>query len=247
MIRQIRSIYLNCRHRLYTRRRRFFEALGSDRYSRAGLDSLDLKLQKYLDFDNGFFIEAGANDGFTQSNTYWLERFRGWRGILIEPIPSLYEICRGERSRSTVYNYALVSDNWTQDYVLMRKAGLMSFVEGGFPDAHAQEAHERAARRIRLLQEEDVAVRVEARSLNAVLDQHADLPKIDFLSLDVEGFECTVLEGLDLVRYQPAWILIETNAPDRVFPMLDEHYDQIAKLSYHDYLFHRKPVAVEPE
>ncbi|MGI6100339.1 MAG: hypothetical protein ACOYD3_11385 [Kiritimatiellia bacterium] len=119
MIRQIRSIYLNCRHRLYTQRRRIFEAFGSDRYSRAGLDSLDLKLQKYLDFDNGFFIEAGANDGFTQSNTYWLERFRGWRGILVEPIPSLYEICRKERSRSTVYNYALVSDNWPQDFPTM--------------------------------------------------------------------------------------------------------------------------------
>ena len=60
--------------------RPLYEAFGSDRYSHLAIFDLDHKLKKYLDFKGGSFIEAGGNDGLTQSNTYWFERFRGWRG-----------------------------------------------------------------------------------------------------------------------------------------------------------------------
>lgn len=36
---------------------------------------------------NGFFIECGAYDGETRSNTLFLERFNGWTGLLIEADP----------------------------------------------------------------------------------------------------------------------------------------------------------------
>ena len=42
------------------------------------------KLKKYLNYSNGFFIEAGANDGIDQSYTHWLDSY-GWTGLLIEP------------------------------------------------------------------------------------------------------------------------------------------------------------------
>ena len=83
-----------------TIRRAVAEALGSDRYSYTALNGLDRKLQAYLDYRDGFFIEAGANDGLTQSNTYWLERFRGWRGLLVEGLPDLAAACRRNRPRS---------------------------------------------------------------------------------------------------------------------------------------------------
>ena len=71
-------------------RRRLYEVLGSDRYSRPAQRQMDRCLEQYLPYKNGFFIEVGANDGFAQSNTYYFERFLKWRGILIEPIPELY-------------------------------------------------------------------------------------------------------------------------------------------------------------
>lgn len=49
------------------------------------LDELDLKLRKYISYDNGIFLEVGANDGIRQSNTYIYEKEYGWKGILIEP------------------------------------------------------------------------------------------------------------------------------------------------------------------
>ena len=64
--------------------------------------------------DRGYFVEAGANDGHLQSNTYYFERFKGWTGVLIEPIPELYNRCVRERPRSRVLNYALVPDGYPQ-------------------------------------------------------------------------------------------------------------------------------------
>ena len=71
-------------------RRYLFEFLGSERYSRPYRRGVCSKIEKYLS-ENGLFIEVGANNGFSESNTYYLERFRNWNGILIEPIPHLYQ------------------------------------------------------------------------------------------------------------------------------------------------------------
>ena len=53
-----------------------------------GLDGLDVRLLPHLRAGPGTFVEAGAHDGLTQSNTLLLERIRDWRGLLIEPSPS---------------------------------------------------------------------------------------------------------------------------------------------------------------
>ena len=64
------------------------------------LDSIDKILEeKFLDYDNGYFIELGGNDGVTQSNTYYFEKFRGWHGLLIEPILHQYFKCKNNRQR----------------------------------------------------------------------------------------------------------------------------------------------------
>ena len=39
---------------------------------------------------DGVFIDIGANDGVTISNTYFLEKELGWSGVAIEPIPSIF-------------------------------------------------------------------------------------------------------------------------------------------------------------
>ena len=49
------------------------------------LKNLDQKMLKYLNFNNGYFIEMGAHDGIHNSNTYYYEKNKNWTGILIEP------------------------------------------------------------------------------------------------------------------------------------------------------------------
>ena len=50
-------------------------------------------MQKYLNYNNGFFIEIGANDGIEQSNTFFRKR-KKLKGILIEPILHKYLDCK---------------------------------------------------------------------------------------------------------------------------------------------------------
>jgi hypothetical protein len=63
-------------------RRAIYEFAGNARHSRPALYDLDRKLGHYLKLREGVFVEAGANDGFTQSNTYYRERFLGGAAFL---------------------------------------------------------------------------------------------------------------------------------------------------------------------
>ena len=65
------------------------------------INNLDKKIECYLNFDNGYFVELGANDGISQSNSYYFEKYRGWKGVLVEPIPHNYLKCLKNRSKNT--------------------------------------------------------------------------------------------------------------------------------------------------
>lgn len=202
-----------------------------------GLDQLDRKLERYIDFDNGIFVEAGANDGQTQSNTAYLARHRGWRGLLIEPIPELAARCSVARPESIVENCALVASDADGASVPMTFCGLMSVVDGGWSDPEAERSHVETGRQIQSLA--TYHVDVPGRSLSRLLDKHK-MTRVDLLSLDVEGFERQALEGLDLERHRPRFVLVEARFREEIDAILLPHYDVIAQLSHHDVLYRAK-------
>src|SRR4051812_7716391 len=89
------------------------EASGSDALSKFAPYDMQEQLLEIIG-PNGFFVEAGANDGLEQSNTYWLERFHGWRGVLVEAIPALYRNAVDERPDARVFHCALVADDYDE-------------------------------------------------------------------------------------------------------------------------------------
>jgi FkbM family methyltransferase len=202
-----------------------------------GLDGIDKKLESHIDFDNGIFVEAGANDGQTQSNTAYFARHRGWRGLLVEPIPELAARCRAARLESVVENCALVTSDADGQTVPMTYCGLMSVVDGGWSDAEAERAHVETGRHIQSLT--TYHVNVPGRSLSALLDKHK-MSHVDLLSLDVEGFERQALEGLDFQRHRPRFILVEARFRGEIDDLLLPHYEAIAQLSHHDVLYRTK-------
>ena len=217
-------------------RRHLHELAGSDRWSHLALNDLDRKLKTYLDFDNGFFIEAGGNDGLSQSNTYWFERFRGWRGILVEAVPDQARLCARNRPRADVVNLALAADDSVTS-VRIKAAKLMAFIPGA-RSAAEEEAHLQAAMEVQHL-DNVPEIEVPAATLSAVLEARGN-PKVDFFSLDVEGYEIPVLQGMDVARHRPRLILVETKDLDGVLGALKNQYRPIDQLSHHDHLLQVK-------
>jgi hypothetical protein len=121
--------------------RPLLEKLGIAKYSKPALNELDKKLEKYLSFNEGVFLEVGANDGYKQSNTYYFERMKNWKGILIEPIPELFESCKKLRKKSQVFNYICSKPEDSGKNKTIKFADLMSQVEGSLGSEQQEEEH----------------------------------------------------------------------------------------------------------
>ncbi len=190
-------------------------------------------------------MEAGANDGFSQSNTYYFERLRGWRGILIEPVPELFARCKRLRRRSRVVQAALVAPDHEGETIEMEVAGLMSVTHDAFGDPVKRQEHvERAIQMEQCGPGGSHTISVPAMTLNEILDREAPGREIDLLSLDVEGAELVALAGLDRKRHSPRFICVEAREPGVVLAMLAPTHELAEVLvdsgRYQDLLLRRR-------
>jgi FkbM family methyltransferase len=168
-----------------------------------------------------------------------LEKILGWRGILIEPIPELYERCNTLRRRSEVYNCALVADDFEESTVDIHYANLMSVVDGSLKSSERQASHiQKAFENQNILK--SYTVKIHARKLESILEKISHSLEIDFMSLDVEGYELNALKGLNISKYKPKYILVEANFPDEINEFLKNDYDLIEMMTHHDYFYRRK-------
>jgi FkbM family methyltransferase len=208
---------------------------------------LDRLLEPYLGSRPGYFVEAGACDGYFQSNTYSLERIHGWQGVLVEPVPFLAEAAARDRS-AHVFNYALVGRDFPSETVSPRYAGGMTIVAGSLRNPTAERAWRDTVSRS-VLEEPAHDFVVPARTLTSILEE-VRAPRIDFLSLDVEGYEAQVLDGLDLQRFGPTYALVEVaDDPARrsdVERALGDDYEAVARLTPLDVLYRRRDDGAPP-
>jgi FkbM family methyltransferase len=183
------------------------------------------------------FIEAGANDGISQSNTLYFEKYLGWRGLLVEPIPELAARCYINRPACYIENSALVPFGFPSKTIEMRYCNLMSIVNGARGSAVNDQKHVQEGTTVQGgVRPYDVTV--QARCLSNLIDEY-EIGEVDLLSLDVEGFELPALKGLDLSRHRPRYVLVESSEPDAISAYLGTCYRQVSQLSFHDYLFER--------
>ena len=150
----------------------------------------DRKLVELLgDKAAGFYIDVGAWDPSYESVTKHFYD-KGWRGINIEPVPGVFNRLCADRPRDVNLNVGLSN-----------RAGRLTFYECPTVPSWSTSLDKRAAA-IRadglMLREHDVPV----TTLTGVCGEHVTGP-VDFLKIDVEGFEREVLEGADWGRWRP--------------------------------------------
>lgn len=214
--------------------RHFFEMIPAQQYRDSfAFHQLDKRLEPYLGKRRGFFVEAGANDGVNQSNTLYFEKYLGWNGLLIEPVPDLYLECKRKRPNCLVKNCALVGDDYDETEILITDCGLMSSVAGAFGSELQRKEHIKYFENISGVELIEPQIAVPAQTLSSVLDEY-QIDSIDLLSLDVEGYEPSVLRGLDFDRHTPAFIVVECRSNSNLDEILLNRYKKVAILQIND-------------
>jgi FkbM family methyltransferase len=149
----------------------------------------------------GFYVDVGAHHPRRFSNTQLFYR-RGWRGINIEPNPQAAALFRRARPRDVNLTLAISEREGTATYHMFDESALNTLDAAVAEDRHRTTGY-------RLIGRREIAV----APLRAVIERW--LPpggQIDFLSIDVEGHEMSVLRSANWQRHRPKVVVIEVLA-----------------------------------
>jgi FkbM family methyltransferase len=180
--------------------------------SQAGQD--DYVISKLNNKKNGYFVELGAGDGVYLSNTYKLEKDYNWTGLLIEPSFKFYEIskhrsckaikaCISDQKSQTIFVEGN-SDDWNSSgHVYL--SGIQSSLEAPVQINGSWVLRNKV---------EGNKITVDTLPLASVLEQVNAPNIIDYLSLDVEGHEWTILRNFPFDKYRFRVMTIEHNGAE---------------------------------
>jgi FkbM family methyltransferase len=178
-------IYLNLIHKKIISKKYF--------YSYGGIDSVVNDIFKNQ--KNGFYVDVGAQHPIKNNNTYLLHK-KGWEGINIDLDQKNINLFNVSRKKDCNICAAISS--------LEKDANLYYYHEGSPINTLSREVADRQKAIIK----ETRAIRT--KTLTSILENSKFKNKeIDFLSIDVEGVELEVLQGLNLNIYKPKIIVVE--------------------------------------
>jgi FkbM family methyltransferase len=188
----------------------------------------------------GYFLDSGASDGVTVSNTVLLERDYGWRGICVEPNGQFF--AELERNRRCVcVNCCLYDRDTTVDFI---EAHTLGGIAGEYDPS--------LLRQVRAMfgTSPTGPPRVEraARSVRALLRASGAPPVIDYWSLDTEGSELKILKAFPFGEYSFRVLTVEHNwlpAREEIRRFLEAHgYRRVRELGCDDGYVHDASVPV---
>jgi FkbM family methyltransferase len=170
---------------------------------------LDQRMKRYITGSHGIYVESGAHDGVSFSNTMIYSLQRCWSGILVEPSIVSASAARKNRPIDVVVNAALVSPT--------QQGKVRGSFDGSFTSKIENSPNDQE---------------VDARTLSDILEDNK-INHFHWWSLDVEGFELSALQGLDFSRWSPDYINLELwNNDSAVWEFLNARgYKAVADIS----------------
>lgn len=176
---------------------KYYSQYGQDKY-------LDTVIFKGL--RGGFFLEIGANDGITYSNTYFFETYRAWNGICVEPHPSAFSKLKANRKCRSINSGV---SNKEGDLEFVKIEGYAEMLSG-LKDKYDKEHLLRIESEIKVHGGSKETILVPCRRLDTILKEN-EVEKIDYCSIDIEGGELEILDSIDLRNDIIRVISIENN------------------------------------
>lgn len=176
-------------------------------YSQAGQDAY---LHQHI-FGNrrgGVFVDIGAYDGITGSNTLFFEQSLGWTGLCIEPVAEQFARLRQTR-RAACLQLGIADRDGEAEFVSFHP-NLSQM--GGLRETYDDRMRQRA---LDTHKQTEITSRIAVRRLPPLLAEH-NITQIDLLCIDVEGAEMLILRDLDLQGLAVSALLVENNHHDHV-------------------------------
>lgn len=165
----------------------------------------------------GFFVEIGAADGITLSNTYLLESEFAWQGICIEANPVSFEKLARCR-QATCIQTCLDAACGEVEFAARDLFG--GIIDDGLDNSRHSLSSSTSFE----------TIRIPTRPLAEVLAEVAAPPVIDYLSLDVEGAEERVLSEFPFHQYRFRCMTIERPKPNLRAILAAEGYIAVKEL-----------------
>lgn len=178
-------------------RRRLGEA-GRVSYSQCGEDMIGRFIFDALKIAYPTYLDIGAHHPTYLNNTYSFYK-SGSRGVNIEPDPDLFSRFLKERSRDTNLNFGVGDSEGQLTFHVMSARTLNTFSA-----EEARSASEKGRAKI------ERTLQLPVRPVGEVLSMHFADAAPDFLSLDVEGLDLSILKSWDFSRWRPRVACVET-------------------------------------
>lgn len=195
-------------------------------YSQSGQDKFLIE-EVFKNQRDGIFVDIGAHDGISFSNSYYFEKKLNWRGACIEPHPDRYAELKMNRKAQCVQ--ACVSDfNGTAQF--LKISGSPEMLSGLY-DEYDQRYLDRIAFEIATYGGHKELININVFTLATVL-KICNIKKIDLLCIDTEGSEYTILKSIEWDKIHIKVIVVENNFNDPKFEsfLAEQGYKLIKQL-----------------
>ncbi len=161
-------------------------------------DSEDVILEKiFINKNKGFYVDIGAHHPIEYSNTYKFY-LRGWTGVNIDPRPGIMEYFNKIRPKDINIEIGIGEVQNYQTLYMFDAPGVNTF--------NKEIAYGRnISNGFKLIGTRDVRM----DTLMNVLENYVGDKKIDFLNVDVEGYEIEILKQMNWNKYKPNVIICE--------------------------------------
>lgn len=166
-----------------------------------GQEGEDLILQRaFLGKRKGFYIDIGAHHPYRFSNTYIFYK-SGWRGINIDPLPGGMKLFHKKRPNDVNLEIGISEVESTLNYNIFDEPTLNGFSEDQTLDYQNNTNYKLIG-----------VIPVKVYPLSVILDKYCSNGQvIDFMTIDVEGFDLNVLKSNNWSKYRPKIVLVESH------------------------------------